>query len=62
MNNITSKTHHNRLRGLGDLVDSVMKKTGVKTAVQKVEQITNKKCKCQERQEALNRAFPFKPR
>jgi len=44
-------------KGLGDTVDKIMRKTGIKTVVNKV---TNGDCNCNQRQEQLNKKFPYK--
>lgn len=47
------------MRGLGDLVEKVTTKTGIKAVVDKVTKITGKDCGCQKRREALNKLAPF---
>ena len=42
--------------GLGDDLEKVFKKTGIKAIVDKV---TKGGCGCKERKDALNRAFPY---
>lgn len=42
--------------GLGDLIDKVTEKTGIKKIVEK----SIKDCGCKKRREELNRLFPFK--
>ena len=44
------------LRGLGDLVERVAEKTGVKAVVEKV---VVKDCGCGKRRDILNKAVPF---
>jgi hypothetical protein len=48
------------LRGLGDLVERVAEKTGVKAVVEKVAKATNKDCGCNKRKAMLNRLMPFR--
>lgn len=45
----------NKSKGLGDTVEKVAKKTGVKKVVEKV----FKDCGCQQRKEWLNNMFPY---
>jgi hypothetical protein len=47
------------VRGLGDVVDRVTSKTGIKTAVNKVAAKLGRECGCEQRQEALNKLIPF---
>lgn len=44
------------MKGLGDLVDKVTTKTGVKSVVKMI----NEDCGCEERREKLNNLVPFK--
>jgi hypothetical protein len=44
------------MRGLGDLVERVAEKTGVKAIVEKV---VGKDCGCGKRRDILNKAVPF---
>ncbi len=44
------------MKGLGDLVDKITTKTGVKTAVK----LINEDCGCDKRKERLNELVPFK--
>jgi len=46
-------------RGLGDVVESFTKKTGIKKAVGAVERVTEKPCGCGKRRASLNKMFPF---
>ena len=43
--------------GLGDDLEKVFKKTGLKAVVEKV---TKGGCGCKERKDSLNRMFPYK--
>ena len=45
------------LRGLGDLVEKVTEKTGIKSLVEKV---TGKDCGCGKRRDKLNKLVPFR--
>jgi|TARA_R100000030_G_scaffold61722_2_gene46689 hypothetical protein len=47
-------------RGLGDSIAKFTKKTGIKTVVQNIAGSLNKPCGCQERQDYLNKKFPYK--
>jgi len=48
-------------RGLGDTIANFTKATGIDTLVKKgVEAMGKKDCGCKKRQEALNKAFPYK--
>ena len=47
-------------RGFGDTVAKFTKATGIKSAVDKVSQMTGKPCGCDERRDTLNRIFPYK--
>ena len=50
------KTPPPSMRGLGDLVERVAEKTGVKAIVEKV---VGKDCGCGKRRDILNKAVPF---
>ncbi|MEI7815588.1 MAG: hypothetical protein WCI45_00225 [Desulfuromonadales bacterium] len=45
--------------GLGDLIASITKTTGLDVLSDIYEKITGKECGCIDRQEALNKLFPF---
>lgn len=47
-------------RGLGDTVEKITTKTGIKKVVEGVSRKVNKPCGCQKRKEMLNRVFPYK--
>ena len=47
-------------RGFGATVAKFTKATGIKSAVDKVSQMTGKPCGCDERRDTLNRIFPYK--
>ena len=47
-------------KGLGDTVAKITKATGIKKVVEKISEVTGKDCGCDERQEALNKKFPYK--
>ena len=47
-------------KGLGDTIEAITKKTGVKKVVDKVAEVTGKECGCKKRRDKLNRAFPYK--
>ena len=46
-------------KGLGDTVAKITKVTGIKKVVDKVSKATKKPCNCGERQNTLNRLFPY---
>ncbi len=48
------------MRGLGDLVERVTTKTGIKAVVDKVAKVTGKDCGCGKRRDKLNQLVPFK--
>ena len=45
------------MRGLGDLVEEVTKRTGIKSLV---ETVTRKDCGCNKRRDILNKLVPFR--
>jgi len=45
-------------KGLGDTIEKITKKTGIKTVVKKISKITGKPCGCGGRRDALNEMFP----
>jgi hypothetical protein len=47
-------------KGLGDTIEAITKKTGIKKVVDKVAEVTGKECGCKKRRDTLNRAFPYK--
>lgn len=53
----TKKTQSARSKGLGDSVEKILQKTGIKTAVQF---IMGEDCGCEERKQKLNELFPYK--
>jgi hypothetical protein len=46
-------------KGLGDSIANFTKKTGISSAVQAVSKAVGKPCGCAQRQEALNKKFPY---
>ena len=46
-------------KGLGDTVAKITKATGIKKVVDTVSKAINKDCGCEQRQETLNRLFPY---
>ena len=46
-------------KGLGDTVAKITKATGIKKIVETVSKVVDKDCGCSERQETLNRLFPY---
>ena len=57
---IRSKLNRGDYNGLGDLVEKVTTKTGIKAVVDKVAKVTGKGCGCNKRKDTLNRLVPFK--
>ena len=49
-------SYHGPNRGLGDVVNNVMNRTGITRIVKKV----HRDCNCEERRAKLNKAFPRK--
>ena len=49
----------NKSKGLGDTVAKFTKATGIKKVVDTVSNVTGKDCGCGERQNTLNRLFPY---
>ena len=47
-------------KGLGDTVEKITKATGIKKAVELFSKATGIDCGCDERQEKLNKLFPYK--
>jgi hypothetical protein len=47
-------------RGLGDSIEKITKKTGVKTMVDIISKGLNVPCGCEGRRDALNTIFPYK--
>jgi len=50
----------NRSRGLGDTIEHVTKITGIKKVVNKVSEVLDVPCGCEERKEVLNNMFPYR--
>jgi hypothetical protein len=48
-----------KIRGLGDLIERVAEKTGIKRLVERRESKTGKGCGCSKRRDALNALVPF---
>ncbi len=47
-------------KGFGDTVANFTQKTGIKKVVDAISEATGVPCGCEERQEALNNAIPYK--
>lgn len=47
-------------RGLGDTIEKITTRTGIKKVVDTVAKATGKDCGCPKRKENLNKAFPYK--
>ena len=48
----------NKSKGLGDMIDSITTKTGIKKVVNKISEATGIPCNCEERKQNLNQMFP----
>lgn len=48
-----------KVTGLGDVIENVTKATGIKKVVDKVSQVLDIDCGCDERKELLNKLFPI---
>ena len=47
-------------KGLGDSIEKITKKTGIKSMVDTISKGLNIPCGCQGRKDALNTMFPYK--
>jgi len=47
-------------QGLGDTVSSLTEIMGIKKTVNKISEITNRPCGCEQRRKKLNELFPYK--
>ncbi len=50
----------NKSKGLGDTIEKVTKKTGIKTMTDIISKGLNVPCGCEGRRDALNKIFPYK--
>ena len=48
-----------KAKGLGDTIQNITTKTGVKTVVDKISKGLNVPCGCEGRRQALNRLVPY---
>ena len=48
-----------QMKGLGDVVNAVTTRTGIKSVVDKVSKATGVDCGCDKRREKLNKLVPF---
>ena len=48
-----------QMKGLGDVVNAVTTRTGIKSVVNKVSKATGVDCGCEKRREKLNKLVPF---
>lgn len=55
----TRKPRTTKSKGLGDTVEKITKATGIKKAVEVFSKATGIDCGCAERQELLNKIFPY---
>ena len=59
--NTMNNNNNNKSRGLGDSIAKFTKATGISSLAQMGAKAVGKKdCGCKKRQEALNKAFPYK--
>lgn len=49
-------------KGLGDTIAAITAATGIEKTVQAVSKATGHSCRCKQRQQALNRMFPYRRR
>ena len=49
-----------KAKGLGDSIEKITTKTGIKTITEKVSEGLGIPCGCKERKEKLNNLFPYK--
>ena len=54
-----TRISESKSRGFGDTVEKFTKATGIKKVVDTVAKATNSGCGCNNRKDALNRAFPY---
>jgi hypothetical protein len=47
-------------KGLGDSIEKITTKTGIKTITERVSEGLGIPCGCKERKEKLNKLFPYK--
>jgi len=69
---VEAKSHHLKAcevntntmksKGLGDDLEKIFKKTGVKTIVDRVSEGLNIPCGCEGRKQAMNALFPYRKR
>ena len=45
-------------KGLGDMIDSITTKTGIKSVVNKISEVTGIPCNCEENRKKLSQMFP----
>lgn len=57
---MAKKKVQTKSKGLGDTIEKVTKATGVKRVVDKIAEVLDFDCGCDERKEILNRLFPYK--
>ena len=48
-------------KGLGDTIGKITKATGIKKVVDTVAKVAGKDCGCKNRQNSLNKMFPYSP-
>jgi len=47
-------------KGIGDTIHNLTVTTGIKKVVDKISEIANKDCGCENRRKSLNELFPYK--
>jgi glycerol dehydrogenase-like iron-containing ADH family enzyme len=53
------KKEQEKSKGLGDTIAKITEATGIKKVVETVAKATGKDCGCGQRQDTLNRLFPY---
>ena len=53
------ENNQKKSKGLGDTIEKFTKATGIKKVVDKISDVTEKDCGCEERKKNLNRLFPY---
>lgn len=59
LDDVLDKAVRARSRGLGDTVQKITHATGVEKLAEMYTKITGRPCGCSQRQEALNKLFPY---
>lgn len=56
---VDAKNATTKSRGLGDTIEKITTRTGIKAVVDKISKATGKDCGCSKRRDKLNKAFPY---